>query len=320
MVRATYAMPPKITPRRTFQAHRGPVRQTLVTPDGRRLVTRGLVGEAGEVRVWEIARGRERTRTPLRADAIALSPDGLTLALAQGDAVRLWDLRADRSIRTLIGHDAPPRALAFAPDGKTLAAAWPHAKFPSRTSVTLWETGSGRSRQTLAGGPGAPTALAFLPDGKALAVATQDFPMVGQVELREIDGGTLRAAVPAFGVDALALSSDGRTLAAGCIGDGIRRSTTPPHHVRLWDVAAAENRRFLGCEGRVYTVALSPDGTMVAGGTEYAELNVWDTDSGAAIATLPKQSHYVLATAFTPDGKTLISATRDGYVSCWPVR
>ena len=54
--------------------------------------------------------------------ALALSPDGKTLAVASEDkSVRLEDPRTGEVRHTLKGHTNPVSAIAFAPDGKTLA-------------------------------------------------------------------------------------------------------------------------------------------------------------------------------------------------------
>jgi WD domain, G-beta repeat len=56
--------------------------------------------------------------------SLALSPDGHWLALAGGDgAVRLQDILTGKELAVFKGHKGAVNAVAFAPDGKTLASA-----------------------------------------------------------------------------------------------------------------------------------------------------------------------------------------------------
>ncbi len=61
-------------------------------------------------------------RTDAPADAVALSPDGKTLAVPAGDGrVQLWEVATGKVRHTFVGHRYSPLALAFSPDGRLLA-------------------------------------------------------------------------------------------------------------------------------------------------------------------------------------------------------
>jgi WD40 repeat protein len=99
--------------------------------------------------------------------AVALSRDGKMLAAAADRSVRLWDVVRGRELATLDGHKGLVGALAFTPDGRTLATA-------GRDRVVRFWTvaeGIGSPRRTYEWPAGAIYALAFSADGLLAAVS-----------------------------------------------------------------------------------------------------------------------------------------------------
>jgi hypothetical protein len=54
---------------------------------------------------------------------VAFSPDGRSLVQAIDNVVSLWDVQTGRQLATFKGHRGDVNAVAFAPDGKTVASA-----------------------------------------------------------------------------------------------------------------------------------------------------------------------------------------------------
>ncbi|MBX9582867.1 MAG: hypothetical protein K2X87_21375 [Gemmataceae bacterium] len=95
--------------------------------------------------------------------AVALSPDGSTLAAAVDWGVELFDLAKKRGRATLKGHKGAVAAVAFSPDGRTLATgSWDG-------TVRLWDAATGREAGGFAGPVGKVYSLAYAPDGGRLA-------------------------------------------------------------------------------------------------------------------------------------------------------
>ncbi len=128
--------------------------------------------------------------------------------------VKLWDAVSGSSIRTYRGHRDFVSAVAFSPDGSTLASA-------SRDGhVKLWSTASRRLSRTLTRQAGQVGALAFSPAGDLLAAASAD----GKVRVWNFRRGRL---VRIFGDDAagfrsVAFSPDGRWVAAASDSGAVR--------------------------------------------------------------------------------------------------
>jgi hypothetical protein len=117
-----------------------------------------------ELKVWDV-----RRQTPLRfaathtSPAIALAPDGSALAAAQDWAVRLFDLNKKQERALLKGHKGIVSAVAFSPNGSTLATgSWDG-------TVRLWDAASGREVAAFQWPIGKVFSLAYAPDGLRLA-------------------------------------------------------------------------------------------------------------------------------------------------------
>ena len=131
----------------------------------------------------------------------AFSRDGRRLAAPtrrDRTVVGVWDVALGRPVATLRGSGGPVTAVAFGPDGRSLATA--AAGGPKgRPIVTLWHLASGRPIRTFEAGPDPVEALAFSGDGRKLAAGggTNGRPGLGH-RLGRGDGGRARDAWTAW--------------------------------------------------------------------------------------------------------------------------
>jgi WD40 repeat protein len=251
---------------------------------------------------------------PISVSSVAISPDGSIIA-AGADEVRLYDARTGALLRTIDG--AGGRGVAFAPDGRTLAAAGFHLEKPlghPSTLLPIFDVQTGKRVQTLTGHTEWENyAIAFSPDGKLFASTGAD----KQILVWELATGTLRCrlADQPFPVTALAFSPDSETLAGG----GADKK------VRLWDVATGRLQRSLeGHSDWVCTLAFSPDGKTIASGScDWAyhrgrdpsqfprpdpgcqsQWKLWDAATGDLKRTVTEPGR-LMSLAFAPDGQSL---------------
>jgi WD40 repeat protein len=158
------------------------------SPDGKVLARSAYVVKdnqiaAAEVRRSQLTSGHELSALPNTAgknplNCIAFSADGQTLAGAdfQGQII-LWDT-ASAKVRATIKQEDRRRvtSLAFAPDGRTLAAAV--GDRPGRDHepglIVLWDAATGQRRLELTGHTNEVLTVAFSPDGRLLASGSSD--------------------------------------------------------------------------------------------------------------------------------------------------
>jgi WD40 repeat protein len=111
------------------EAHRGPCRAGVFSPDGSRLATVGAPDE--NVRLWNVQKNRPLTAYPLHpggATAVAWSPRGGLVASGGADGmVRIWEAKSGHVVKEFRAHTSADgfgvTCLAFAPSGRTLASA-----------------------------------------------------------------------------------------------------------------------------------------------------------------------------------------------------
>jgi WD40 repeat protein len=156
--------------RRRFPYGQRPPVVTALTADGRTVATsNGKDALLLDLSTGETAGSLEHPDSP---HALLFSPDGWLLAAAAGYKVWLWEVGSRKPRATVPGGRRVTDALAFAPDGRLLAAG------NRRGEVRLWDTAAGRERACLDWRVGAVRGLAFSPDGTTAAAAGHDHTLV----------------------------------------------------------------------------------------------------------------------------------------------
>jgi dipeptidyl aminopeptidase/acylaminoacyl peptidase len=201
---------------------------------------------------------------------------------------------------------APVTALAFAPDGKLLAAGGYQA-------VRLLDPATGTVVRTLPGPSDQVLALAWSPDGKWLAAAGGTPGEYGQVCL----WNTGTWAKPRV------LKRHADTIYSIAWRPGAPEFATASldKTVAIWNAASVIPLRTLKDHAdAVFAVAYSPDGKWLATGS--ADRSVKLYKAGAAGRPTASLSHGdgVTALVFGPKNDLLVSACQDRKVRVWPVK
>jgi cytochrome c len=245
--------------------HADAVNAVALLGDGRA----ATAGADGRIAVWTSGSTRpdavlEGHTAPIAA--LAVSPDGATLASASWDqTIRLWPL-AGGAPRVLEGHTQNVNGVAFAPDGRTLVSVsydqsvriWPLAASPAPTVVTmpspLNAVSIGRDGEIAAGGA----------DGKVY------FLTAAGVVAGEVAAGPRP-------VISIAISPDGAWVAAASIGGSV---------AVIDRKARALARTLVGPGLPVWSVAFLPDSrTLLTGGADNI-IRRWNAASGDPIDPL----------------------------------
>jgi WD40 repeat protein len=292
-------------------------------PDGKTVLT---TGGDGLIRRWDGKTGRELSKPPSyqgRTRA-AYSPDGRFVAVGDaGGRLDLFDARTGKRLHALRDKGAAVNNLAFAPDGRSLAAGLHSGE------VRYWEVPSeseGKARRR-AGEPGwgFASTMSFSPDGRHLFVA--NYPhRVGLFEVatgREVWRGPISTAA--------AFTANGAQLAVALGGPRltILNAATGKELAKVpLNTSAREN--FFNA---VDSLAISPDGTRLAVALYDGKVSLCDVRDGEETRQFPavgppegkfagislRDSNRAVVVAFSPDGRWLLSGCDDGHVRVWEV-
>jgi WD40 repeat protein len=136
------------------------ITSAVLSPDGRTCVWGTNVEADRDLRLWDVAGGKEIARLKGHRGAVGaveFAPDGKTVATA-GSIIKVWDVATGKELHLLDGHTREIGALAFSSDGKTLASGGMDG------SVCIWDTTTGKLRERLLGEPGWIYSVRFSPD------------------------------------------------------------------------------------------------------------------------------------------------------------
>jgi RNA polymerase sigma factor (sigma-70 family) len=279
----------------TFKAGDGfPFHDSLVlSADERLFVSLARKGaDKLAVQLWDLTTGKATHTLAAEqpgVEAAIFTPDGKMLATVSHEDVRLWDTASGREQRRLQGAEEQsfnPAAVAFAPDGRTLATTESLGN-----TIHLWDVATGKPKPQPEGHSttwlGTPT---FSPDGTRVITSGG---LDGAFRVWETATGRqrllLRHPWPHSAITC-SFAADGRTLLACWVDQLLLADAATGRTLHVLEAREADSREspplwnaFLSLDGRKALVLENlADPDAMLGGQEFRgewRLTGWDTST-----------------------------------------
>ena len=275
---------------RTIRGHKNWVNSVAFSQDDKYIVS----GSADKtVKLWKQSGKllQDITGHEDIVHSVAFSPDGKYIVSGSADkTVRIWNLEG-KEIVNIEAHTDKVRSVAWSPDGDIIASS------SNDKTIKLW-TPQGELLTTLVGHEAEVVGLAWSPDNQTIASASND----KTVKLWNRQGkllNTLKEHKDA--VTSVSFSPDSSTIASGSLDNTIK----------LWKHQSGSSKNI---EKENLDSNNLENKNLDKNNLDKKNLEAKQINS---LETLTGHSNWVTSVAFSPDGHTLASASRDTTVKLW---
>ncbi len=308
--------------------HADRVNDLAYTPDGKQLIS---ASRDGTVRVWDLANGREvlayRKHTPPKADgqddiddrsvfripAVAISPDGTTVASSGTGEIHIWELKTGKGKTIATKSPYLIRGLVFLKDGKSIATGG------DDKIVRIFSLNDGNEKTAFPALSNRIEGLALSPNGLLLAATDAN----GVLSVFKTDGSDQKPVLSTQASDAnstnldLLYLPDGTKIFTAGSDQNPRLTIAPGPKGETVSGMGSVALRFPGHASRINAAAITPDGALIATASEDETVRVWETASGKTIRHFQGLLSRATSVAIRPDGKQIATGTEDGSIRLW---
>jgi WD40 repeat protein len=291
----------------SFVGHQDMISDVAFSPDGKRIVSGS---KDNTIKVWEPGVDH---KAPLKLEGrhkgMAFSPDGNRIVTG-GENITIWDAATGDQVMR-INHAGG--CTSFSPDGKRIIST------DGRTDangIKVWDAITGKELLTLSGHDGTINgtiwSMSYSPDGTRIVSGGEDktvriWNASTGAEVMTLRGHGDWPELPSCSpVSSVVFSPDGKLIASGSYD----------RTIKIWNAKTGAEVRTLEHSHLVSGATFSPNGSQIVS-THGRSIRVWDATTGSELLTLEGHDKEVITVAFSPDGKRILSGSKDETIKIW---
>ncbi|MGF1934242.1 MAG: eIF2A-related protein [Nostoc sp. ChiQUE02] len=294
----------------TFKAHERKITSVSISPDSQKIVS---VSEDKTLKLWTLKDKKINSLKEITAfkeqnieiTTVAFSPNSQKLLTGSADGImKLWSLNT-QEVKTFKGHKDTIISASFSPDGKTIVYS------SADSTVKLWDLDTQEIKKFNCNCYF--SSVSFSPDGQTIA-ATGISSEEGTILWRR-DGYRLQRIAQRD--ELISFSPVGNTITL------TNSSDNNPYNenrnivsAKLYDLQTKYTTDFelKGHKDKVTSISISPDGQMIASGSEDQTVKLWSlkirnftNSDNSGVSNL----------SFSPDGQLVASVSNNNKLHLW---
>ncbi len=270
----------------------------------------------GIIKTWDVNTGNEMSSFSTGHTSghgmLVFSPDSSTLVGRQGKTIVLWDTRNFIRTSKHIDSDTWISALSFSPDGRTVISSggFSFKKQVRETStkesvlgsLSIWDARNWNK-------------LSDFPVESHTMLPGQEHTYTSNTSM----GGPLVFSQNGYMLATVLNDPNRKPELRGVMVDNEQRRTEDNRFsILFWEVPDRKLHFILkGHTDNINALAFTPNGHILASGSDDGTIRLWDASTGTEMLSLPSDNTQALA--FSADRKTLASGSKDGTIHLWDI-